>query len=110
MKVKMKSRQATYQQTVDPNARLEDTDRFSFCAEINEKAFQFALARAPPRTSERFASVGVWPVFDPDIRCVRACVRGLGGWVGRGWFAVWFGVVCRIGGGCMDRVVRDWLD
>lgn len=70
MKVKMKSRQAIYQQTVDPDAKLEDTDRFSFCAEINEKAFQWALQHAPPRTLERFGAVGVWPVFDPDIQCV----------------------------------------
>lgn len=70
MKVKMKSRQAVYQQTIDPAAQLADTDRFDFCAEINEKAFQWALDRAPPRTKERFGAVGVWPKFDPDIRCV----------------------------------------
>ena len=67
MKVKMKSRQATYQQTIDPEAKLEDTDKFPFCAEINEKAFHWALDRAPQRTKERFAAKGVWPVFDPDI-------------------------------------------
>lgn len=106
----MKSRQAIYHQTVDPNAKLvrvvficgrqpgdrptdrptgrshhsqpsttttpkthnlghkqEDTDKFPFCAEINEKAFHWALDRAPQRTKERFAAKGVWPVFDPDI-------------------------------------------
>ena len=76
MKVKLKSRQATYQQTIDPAAQLADTDRFSFCAEINEKAFQWALKRAPARTRARFGDVGVWPVFDPDIRCV-ACAGTL---------------------------------
>ena len=68
MKVKMKSRQAIYQQTLDPTAKLSDTDKFNFCAEINAKAFEWARQRVPPRTGERFDTLGVQPVFDPDIR------------------------------------------
>ncbi len=68
LKTKMKSRQAIYQQTVDPTAALADTDKFNFCAEINAKAFEWAHAHAPPRTKERFDAVGVLPVFDADIR------------------------------------------
>lgn len=68
IRAKMKSRQSIYQETVDPEAALADTDKFDFCAEINAKAFAWAHAQAPPRTKERFDRLGVQPVFDPDIR------------------------------------------
>lgn len=68
MKVKMKSRQSIYQQTIDPTAKLEDTDKFNFCAEINAKAFQWALEHVPYHTRERYDAIGVQMVFDADIR------------------------------------------
>jgi hypothetical protein len=68
VRAKLKSRQAIYQQTIDPTAKLADTDKFDFCKEINEKAFAWAHAQAPPRTKERFDAIGVQPVFDSDIR------------------------------------------
>jgi len=68
IRAKMKSRQATYRQTIDPTAKLADTDKLDFCKEINEKAFAWAHAQAPPRTKERFDAIGVQPVFDSDIR------------------------------------------
>ncbi|GAB5036118.1 Hypothetical protein NocV09_03400220 [Nannochloropsis oceanica] len=68
IRAKMKSRQAIYQQTIDPTAKLADTDNPDFCKEINVRAFAWAYAQAPPRTRERFRAVGVQPVFDADIR------------------------------------------
>lgn len=68
IRAKMKSRQAIYQETIDPTARLADTDNPDFCKEINVRAFAWAYALAPPRTKERFQTLGVQPVFDADIR------------------------------------------
>jgi hypothetical protein len=70
MKVKMKSRQAIVQSTVDPSAKLADTDprSESFCAQINQQAYLWALERAPNATRSRFDQLGVKMVFEKDVR------------------------------------------
>ena len=64
----MKSRQAIYQATVYPNAALNETDAFDFCAEINQKALSWALDLVPEKTRDRYLQIGVQMVFDNDIR------------------------------------------
>lgn len=58
------------QATIDPNATLADTDpeNESFCAQINARAYEWALNHAPPATRSRFESLGTPLVFDEDIR------------------------------------------
>lgn len=68
MRCKMKSRQVIYEGTIDPDAKIADTDSTSLCAEINTAAYEWALENAPEATVDRFKKLGIPMVMGKDIR------------------------------------------
>jgi hypothetical protein len=65
IRLKMKSRQIYNMFSLDPFAPFT-LDEINVCAEINEKAYQWALDNADPRALARFNMYGTRMVFAPD--------------------------------------------